>query len=83
MTNYDDGLSEETKAVYRAARQALTSSGGKSCSDEQIADATGYDIGLVRASLTFLASEYLDTKPRADGSIDVLSLSTDPPVDIP
>lgn len=81
MTNYDDGLSEETKAVYRAAQEALAS--GKSCSDEEIAEATGYDIGLVRDRLTFLASDYLDIKPRDDGSIDVLGLSTDPPQDIP
>lgn len=80
MTNHDDGLSEETRAVYRAARAALAS--GKSCSDEEIAEATGYDIGLVRARLKFLGSDYLDIKPRGDGSIDVLGTSADPPQDI-
>lgn len=83
MAHHDDGLADETKAIYRAARQLLASGGGKSCSDEEIAEATRYDIGLVRDRLTFLASDYLDTKPRDDGSMDVLSLSTDPPQDIP
>ncbi|WP_139307023.1 hypothetical protein [Modestobacter sp. DSM 44400] len=48
MARHDDGLSEETKATSRAARQYLASRGGKSCSDGQIADATGYDIDIVR-----------------------------------
>ncbi|SDN47524.1 hypothetical protein SAMN05660642_04910 [Geodermatophilus siccatus] len=82
MADHDDGLSEETKAIYRAARQALASGGGRTCSDERIAEATGYDINLVRDRLVFLGSDYIDIKPREDGRVDVLGISTEPPQNI-